>query len=295
MLDVMLSLEGRRNEARMWNARYFQILEQFGDTSGLAIINARHHQAGHLHDAGETRAALEIQRRAVEFVANQQGVNSVRPAFASRLGFLQVRVDQTEAGFEWLDRAVATAARLESHGAHIAALLNRARANVLLGRLDRVPADIDTAEQLARDNPGENLVPMRDARLIRAEWLLARAEAAAAIRELEINFKEIGYPQKRVANQLALMVLTKARAQLALGQPAAALATARDALAIAETNAPKPEQSATVGAALMVIANASRAMGDERTALSSARRAATALSHGLGPNHSETRAATALL
>lgn len=70
MLDVMLSLEGRRNEARMWNARYFQILEQFGDASGLAIINARHHQAGHLNDAGESRAALEIQRRAVEFVAN---------------------------------------------------------------------------------------------------------------------------------------------------------------------------------------------------------------------------------
>lgn len=95
---------------------------------------------------------------------------------------------------------------------------------------------------------------MRDARLIRAEWLLARGDAAAAIREIEINFKEIGYPQKRAANQLALMVLLKARAELALGQPAAARSTARDALAIAETNAPKPGQSATVGAAHMVMA-----------------------------------------
>lgn len=295
MLDVMLSLEGRRNEARLWNARYFQILEQFGDASGLAIVNARHHQAGHLNDAGESRAALEIERRAVEFVANQQGVDSVRPAFASRLGFLQVRVNETEAGFEWLDRAVATAARLENHGAHIGALLNRARANVLLGRLDRVPADIETAVRLARENPGENVVPMRDARLIRAEWLLARGDSAAAMKEIEINFKEIGYPQRRVANQLALMVLVKARAQLALGQPAQALATARDALTIAEANAPNPEQSATVGAALMLIANASRATGDERTALASAQRAAAALSQGLGPNHSETRAATAFI
>jgi eukaryotic-like serine/threonine-protein kinase len=293
MLDVMLSLEGRRNEARMWNARYFQTLERFGDASGVAIINARHHQAGHLHDAGESRAALEIQRQAVEGVATQQGADSVRPAFASRLGFLQVRVDETDAGFEWLDRAVATAARLENHGAHIGALLSRARANVLLGHLDRVPGDIAAAEQLARDNPGENLVPMRDARLIRAEWLLARGDAAAAIREIDINFKEIGYPQKRVANQLALMVLLKARAQLALGQPAAALSTARDALAIAETNAPKPEQSATVGAALMVIAHASRALGDEQTALASAQRASAALSNGLGADHSETRAAAA--
>jgi tetratricopeptide (TPR) repeat protein len=294
MLDVMLSLEGRRNEARLWNARYFQILERYGDASGVSIINARHHQAGHLSDAGEILAALDIERRAVEFVANQQGVDSVRPAFASRLGFLQVRVDETDAGFEWLDRAVATAAHLENHGAHIGALLNRARANVLLGRLDRVPADIATAERLALDNPGENLVPMREARLIRAEWLLARGDAAAALREIEINFKEIGYPKKRVANQLALMVLLKARAELALGKSAAALATAQDALAIAESNAPNPEQSATVGAALMAVAQASRASGDEQKALASAQRAAAALASGLGPNHSETRAASDL-
>jgi hypothetical protein len=154
-----------------------------------------------------------------------------------------------------------------------------------------VPGDIEAAERLARANPGENVVPMRDARLIRAEWLLARGDAAAALREIEINFKEIGYPRQRVANQLALMVLLKARAELTLAQPGAALSTARDALAIAETNAPKPEQSAIVGAALMVIAHASRALGDEQGALASAQRAAAALSNGLGREHSETRAA----
>ena len=291
MLDVMLSLEGRRNEARMWNARDFEVLERFGDASGLSLLNARHHQAGHLNYGGESRAALELQRRTVQTIASQQGINSMRPAFATRLGFLQVRVEENDAGFEWLDRGVVIAERLQNHGAHIGALLTRARANVLLGRLDRVPADIEAAEQMARDNPGENIVPMRDARLIRAEWLLASGEPAAAIKELEMNLAEIGYPQRRVANQLALMVLAKARAELALGKPGVALATARDALAIAEVDAPKPEQSAVVGAALMVVAHASRALGDEPTALAAAKRAASALSNGLGPNHSETRVA----
>ncbi|MET0535010.1 MAG: serine/threonine-protein kinase [Steroidobacter sp.] len=295
MLDVMLSLEGRRQEARLWNARYFQILEKVGDTSGVSFINARHHQAGHLHDAGESRAALEIERRAVESVANQQGVDSVRPAFSSRLGFLLVRVEETAAGFEWLDRAVAAAARVENHSAHITSLLNRARANLLLGRMERVPGDIDEAERLIRQNPSENIVPMRDSRLIRAEYLLARGAASDAIRQVDINLAEIGYPRKRVANQLASMVLLKARAELALGRNSTALATAQDALALAEANAPKPEQSATVGAALMVIARAQRAAGDEQTAIASARRASAALSKGLGENHSETRAATAFL
>lgn len=293
MLDVMLSLEGRRNEARQWNARYFEVLQRFGEESSMGIINAQHHQAGHLNDAGESRAALETERRAVEAVASQQGNDSVRPAFASRLGFLKVRVEETDAGIEWLDRAIAIARRLENHGAHIGALLNRARANVILGRLDRVSADLAAAETLARENPGENLVPMRDARLIRAEWLLAGGDAAGTIRDIDINLEEIGYPKKRVANQLPLMVLLKARAELAMGQSTTALATGRDALALAEANAPNPEQSATVGAALMVIATASRALGDEQPALASARRAANALSQGLGPNHSETRAAAA--
>jgi hypothetical protein len=89
------------------------------------------------------------------------------------------------------------------------------------------------------------------------------------------------------------MVTLKARAERAVGRVAASLVTARDALAITEANAPEPHNSATVGAALMAIAEAERAAGNPTGAQESARRAAEALSRGLGPNHSETRAALA--
>ena len=87
------------------------------------------------------------------------------------------------------------------------------------------------------------------------------------------------------------MLILRARAELTLGRNDAALGTARDALAIAEANAPQPERSATVGAALMVIAEVQRVSGDEEGARTSAKRAAAALSAGLGPDHSEARAA----
>ena len=87
------------------------------------------------------------------------------------------------------------------------------------------------------------------------------------------------------------MITLKANAELALGHSAAALATARDALKIAQATAVTPEHSADVGAALMTIANAQRATGDTEGAQASAKRAAAALAASLGPDHSETQAA----
>jgi ATP/maltotriose-dependent transcriptional regulator MalT len=173
----------------------------------------------------------------------------------------------------------------------IAALLNRAQACLLLGMIDRALTDVESAERLAQENPREHGDALRGARFIRAQLLAARPEPAAAIAELDGILAELGYPQKRVANRLAPILTLKARAELALGRSAAALITAREAHSIAEANAPHPERSAYVGAALMTIAEAQRASGDAEGARASAKRAATALSAGLGPDHSETRAA----
>jgi hypothetical protein len=86
----------------------------------------------------------------------------------------------------------------------------------------------------------------------------------------------------------------KARAELALSRNAEALATAREAHAVAQANAPYPERSANVGAALMAIAEAQRASGELEGARATANSAAEALVVGLGPAHSETRAALSL-
>lgn len=294
MLDVMLGAEGRRNEAREWNRKLIAVHERMGGETTVGMSTARHNQAGHLYDAGEVRAALEIQRRVVDQLTAQQGIDSLAASYAHRLGLYQVHAEETDAGLVWLDRAVATAAAQNERRAQIGALLGRARAYVLLGRYDRVLTDVEAAERLTQDNPGENRVSLRAARYLRAEVLLAQGNPAAAIDEINPVLDEIGYPRARVANQLASMLTLKARAELALGRSAAALVTARDALQIAEANAPQPERSATVGGAFMVMAEAQRAAGDAEGARASAKHAAVALAGGLGPDHSATRAALRL-
>jgi hypothetical protein len=215
----------------------------------------------------------------------------VESPFLGRLGFYTVRVEESADGVPIIDRALERARSNHHHMDEIAALMNRAQANVHLGRLDAVLPDIEEAERLARANPDENREATRQMRFIRAQVMFERSQPEAALGEMERVLADMGYPAKRVASRLGSMVTLKSRAELAIGRNDAALASARDALAIAEAASRKPEQSADVGAALMALALAQRATGDVAGARASASRAAVALANGLGASHSETRAA----
>jgi hypothetical protein len=291
MLEVMLGEEGRRHEALEWNQRSATALEKMGAAGTLQMVGRHHNRANILAHLGELREAFRIEQDLVERVVRQQGDDTVEAPFLARLGFFTVRVAESVDGIPLIDRALATARSNNNHMDQIGALMNRAQANVHLGRLDAVLPDIETVERLARANPGENREWMRQARFIRAQVMLARSQPGPALDEMERILTETGYPTRRVANRLSAMVALKSQAELALGRNDAALASARDAVTIAEAASLKPERSADVGAALMALASAQRAAGDANGARASASRAAVSLANGLGPDHSETRVA----
>ena len=94
----------------------------------------------------------------------------------------------------------------------------------------------------------------------------------------------MGYPGARVANRLPSMLTLKARAELALGRAAVALRTSESAVEIAAAMSLEPQCSASVGAALMALAETQRALGDSANAAAAARRAAaSAYATALGP------------
>jgi hypothetical protein len=200
-----------------------------------------------------------------------------------------VRVEESAAGLELLDQGVAMTA--PPNRWHARALLDRAAANLWLGHLDPVLQDLTEAERLLAANPSDVHDYVRTARLLRAQWHLARGEPAATLTQIDSLLQDIGYPSARTANRLASILTLKARAELALGRTAAALGTAQSAVEIAETMSLDPQSSASVGAALMAIAETQRALGDSANAKAAAQRAGQALAAALGPDHSETRAA----
>jgi serine/threonine-protein kinase len=293
MLQVMLREAGRLREAIEWNRREIAAAERAGREGTLSMAGMRHNRAAALYESGDAAAALELERSLVQSIVDQQGIDHVAPRFAHRLGLYQIRVEETDAGFVWLDRAIASAVAQNNRRDEIRGLLDRARARLILGDDDGALADAEAAEAAARENSLENQVVLRAARSVRAQTLLVRGEPSETLAEIERVLAEVGYPERRTADQLPAMLTLRARAELATRRNVEALGAAREALAAAEASALEPERSAVVGAALMALAEAARASADREAARASAQRAAAVLASSLGPEHSEARAARA--
>jgi len=86
-----------------------------------------------------------------------------------------------------------------------------------------------------------------------------------------------------------------AKVHLAAGDAQRARAFATDALASAERTARDPALSAHVGEALLLLAQAQRALGKPAEASLTAKRATVSLLNALGEEHELTRTARSLL
>ena len=293
MLEIMLGEAGNAREALQWNRRGIAALEKTGRAQTVSMVGVRHNQAVELYECGDVRGAYEQEKRVVDDVVGHQGATAVPPSVAQRMGFLQVRIEETDAGLAWIERALRDSAAQSNRTVQVSALLSRARANFLLGNRSGIARDIDLAEKLAREKGSDSALPLQLARQIRAQLALSEGNGAVALAASDEILRQVGYPSKRSNLYLPALLTLRAQAESMLGRAAQALTTAREALAVSEERALSPDHSADVGAALMALAMAQRAMGEETEARSSAQRAVAALSASLGRNHSETRAARA--
>jgi serine/threonine-protein kinase len=293
MLEIMLSDSGHMREALEWNERGTAALVKAGRENTYSMSGNRHNQASYLLSMGDVLAAFEAERQVVNELVAQQGMDSVPAQSALLLGVTQVRIEETDAGLAWIERAGANAKKQGFRPGQIGALVYRARCELQLGRVDGVAALLDQAQRMASENPKGFARMLEAIHQIRARLLLAKNDAAGSLVESDLMLAALDYPRRRDSDRLAATLITRAQALAASARPAEAFADAKDALAVAESQARQPDRSANIGMALMVMANLQRAQGDEAGARASATRAAHALELSLGPNHSETRQAAA--
>jgi serine/threonine-protein kinase len=294
MLEIMLADSGHLREALDWNRRATAVLVHSGRDATMTMSGNRHNQASYLLSFGDVRAAYQTEKTMVDELVAQQGVASVPIASALLLGATQVRIEETDAGLVWIDRAAASAEQEGFRAGQIGALTYRARAELLLGKPDKVPAELEQAERMANEDRQAYSRALQAIHQIRAQWLLVRKDAAAALTEIDALLAALDYPRQRGSDRLAAALITRATAQSMLGRQSEALASASEALAVAESQELKTDQSVDVGAALMAMAAAQSAQGDAQGARASAARAANAFAWSLGPSHSETLRAAAL-
>jgi tetratricopeptide (TPR) repeat protein len=291
MLDILSGDLGRTREALQWNQRDFAALERDGRGATMSMSAVRHNRALDLFECGELRNAYETEKRLADDIVAREGPDAVPPPIEHRIGYMQVRVDESADGLAWIERALRDARAHQSASVEMSALISRARAEVILGMDARVGADLEQAEKLIDETRNKDPLVRNNVAVIRARLLFAEGRFAATDEAIKNLLPQMGYPAQRTNIRLADALTIRSQAQLALGRNNEALQTAREALRAAEEHALDSTRSADVGAALMAMARAQRALGDVAGARNSARRANRSLTVGLGPLHSETRAA----
>jgi eukaryotic-like serine/threonine-protein kinase len=293
MLDILSGELGHTREALQWNQRDFDALERDGRGATMSMSAVRHNRSLDLFECGELRNAYETEKRLADEIVAREGQDAVPPPIEHRLGYMQVRVDESAAGLAWIERALRDARAHNSASVEMSALVSRARAEVILGMNARAVADLEQAEKLIADTQNKDPLVRNNIAVIRAQLLLAEGRFAETDEAIDRLLPQLGYPAQRTNVRLADALMLRSQAELALGRNRDALQTAREALVVAEEHALDSTRSADVGAALMAMAQAQRALGDVEDARKSAQRATRSLTAGLGPSHSQTRAAAA--
>jgi len=125
----------------------------------------------------------------------------------------------------------------------------------------------------------------RPAYLGRAELLLAQGRPGQARSQLDPLIGAVRDPKGGLGIYLGPALLLSSRIDVALGRTEDAESAAEEALSLFERRARQPEQSADVGEALLVLAQAKAGANDATAARAPASRAVVAPTNSLGADH----------
>jgi hypothetical protein len=267
-------------------ARLHRLDSELGRSHSVGPLRSRAREAQLLLTMGEVQAARAIVEAIAPRFSNATA-DAPAPAWFDHIrGVVWARLGDAPAAEAALRGAAgrsrargSVAYALPAEVALVRLLIERGQldeAQALLGRVETTPI---------RGGASEHALTLAG---LRASLALARGEAEAAQRTLEAALASPGTPSAA----RAVLLRIAAQAALAGGDAARAQQHAGDAVAVAQAVAREPARSAEVGEGLLWLARAQRAAGAD--ARPSARRAAEALTEGLGGSHTLTRAALEL-
>jgi len=284
---------GNWREALANNQTLLDVFERNGrgKTVGYAILLSN--RASNLYSLGEIKASQAQARAARERVEGFPDLDISSYAFGE--GRALVRLQKDAEAIELLRKAAAAA---EAHSASSWATRTHFElAHALLHQRDFAAAEDELARAetfLVRD-PSANAGPLLEVALARSEMALAQDEKDKAQQLIDEERASLAKPSANTPFYKMRLDRTAATVALARGDAAAADALAAEASKIAEEVARDPAQSADVGEALLLRAQAKIAEGDSAAARHLLERAAVSLAGGLGADHPLTQLAEQLL
>ena len=281
----------RQNEkADQTYAQVIKALERAGRARTIAAADAWNNWAL-VHFGGDIRKAELLMRRSLELRRSIEGRDAVAPTFLFNYAGVLYRLadyDQAEGVFR---ETIRTAHDREMTRIEVDAMMQLA--DLYTERGDFRAAE----EQLSLLTPHLSrpyFNPLKRALLGYSRGLLAlgRGDPLKARSELTGSVALFEAAKARLAQNVHALV-SLARAQAALGDMAAAEATARRAIALAETMVEKTAPSYLVGRSKAALGEIQLAGGQTKAGRASLQEALAHLEPTLGPDHPATIAARA--
>jgi tetratricopeptide (TPR) repeat protein len=282
--DIKKSFEYLQREAA--------VLDHMGYMDTQSGISLSHNIANNLMNFGEMREALKQQQKVVSLEKAASADGSIHPAISTAYGNMQLRMGQPQLALESFDAALAQSKQNVDLTSELFARTGRARALLALNRFAETEAELSEIESLGKGQETASRRPLARAKVTRAEWLLAQNRLEEARRQVDSTLE--GLHAATFGNIPGFALLASSRIAAAQGRFADAQDAATRALQLFTNTARKPELSADVGEALLLLAEARRGQGDLDGARDAAGRATVSLQAGLGPDHVLTREAVAL-
>ncbi len=286
---------GRVREALSMNAELLETLDRIGRGGTVAKVIYLLNRAAILSRAGEVAVAARAQEQALERIAKLEETGPMligaRGHYANSL-YRLARYEEALALFS-AGREAAIASNntrwIAQHDLMIGCTLGR------MDRYDDAERHLSAAEAVYRKTPGANERLLDSIALMRAEMALRSGNIDAAREQIVPVLARLEYPRRKDAVGLFSGLWLAAEVSLAENNWQAAAQFASDAIDAASRSARETRLSADVGQALLIRAQARRALRNETGALADATAALTSLSNGFGSTHPETLRARALL
>jgi serine/threonine-protein kinase len=263
-----------------------------GGTVGMTTVVAN--IATVLYQMGEVLAS---EARARENLARETAAASGRPASGTgnNYGSTLIRLERYDQALPLLEAAAEAAKSAGNARIEISALTHISRVHILRGNFDAAERLLQSLEARFAADP-ENHQHLRPVVVsARVELSLARGDLTTAREHADALLTSTGYPQTQNRPVLKTLLPLRARLSLKEGDFVRAQAEATEALNLARSMARPGDRSADVGEALLLLCKAQQAAGKVDEARRNLPRAIENLERSLGPEHSLTRDARALL
>ena len=285
---------GRFRNALQLNQQTIEAMDRNGRGGTLGRLTLTVNRASILLRLGEVKRAEATGLDGLKRMQLLRSQQAATPAVAISYSITLNRLGRPAEAIALLTTAREQARTLGNEYWYLLANYHLGRSMLLAGRLDEAQACFEESQKQWRANETANRDRLADLSRSLAELAVGRQRQAAAQEAIDASLKQFGYPTNTPAPGLSAALATASRIYLAGNRLDEAEAFGTDALQVAERIAREPRESADVGEALLVMAQAFRAKGDRGRARKTVERAIEALTNSLGGEHHLTRDAIAL-